>query len=317
MFHLNERFVEYSLGGIYFLNGLRMNLITLLRAFHATARHGGMSGGARFLNVSQPTVSNHVHALETEFGVELFVQRGRRVELTEFGQSLLDITNRLFELETESRKLLLEAKGLMVGHLRVGAVGPYNVMHLLSVFHQCNPRIRVSMNVGDSTEVIDLIRNYQADIGVLVHEVDDPRMVSIAYRRQQLVVFAHAQHPLAQRSKLKLSDLEGEAMVVREAGSTTQTVFDQALQAAGVTVRPVMEIGSRESVREAVAEGIGLGVVSEVAFIPDARLRRLPIVDFDAATYVHVICLRERLKSRLISAFLKVVEQTRPDREVN
>lgn len=313
MFHLNEKFVEYSLGSIYFLNGWPMNLITLLRAFHATARHGGMSAGARHLNLSQPTISNHITALETEFGVELLVQRGRRVELTELGQSLLDITNRLFELETESRKLLLEAKGLMVGHLRVGAVGPYNVMHLLSVFHKRNPRIRVSVSVGDSTEVIDLIRNYQADIGVLVKEVDDPRIVSIPYRRQQLLVFAHTQHPLAQRSELKLSDLEGEAMVVREIGSTTRTVFDRALHAAGVTVRPVMEIGSRESIREAVAEGIGLGVVSDVAFLPDSRLRRLPIVDFDAATYAHVICLRERLKSRLISAFLKIVDEMRPE----
>lgn len=294
-----------------------MNLITLLRAFHVTARHGGMSAGARALNVSQPTVSNHLHALETEFGVELFVQRGRRVDMTELGQSLLDITNRLFELETESRKLLLEAKGLTVGHLRVGAVGPYNAMHLLSVFHRRNPRIRVSVSVGDSTEVIDLIRNYQVDVGVVVREVDDPRVVSIPYRRQKLVVFAPAQHPLAQRSKLKLRDLEGQAMVVREAGSTTRTVFDQALQSAGVIVRPVMEIGSRESIREAVAEGIGLGVVSEFAFIPDSRLRCLPISDFDAATYANVICLRERLKSRLISAFLEVVEQTKPERRTD
>lgn len=294
-----------------------MNLITLLRAFHATARHGGMSAGARFLNVSQPTISNHIHALESEFGVELFVQRGRRVELTELGNHLLDITNRLFELESESRKLLLEAKGLMVGHLRVGAVGPYNVMHLLSLFHQRNPRIRVSMSVGDSTEVIDLIGNYQADIGLLVQKVDDPRIVSIPYRRQQLLVFAHAKHPLAQRAQLTLRDLEGQAMVVREVGSTTRTVFDRALKMAGVSVRPVMEIGSRESIREAVAQGIGLGVVSDVAFIPDPRLRRLPIVDFDAATYAHVICLRERLKSRLISAFLDIVEQAKRERSTD
>lgn len=312
MFHLNERFIEYFLICIYFMNGSSMNIMTMLRAFHATARHGGMTAGARSLGVSQPTISNHIHALESEFGVELFVHRGRRVELTEFGQSLLDITNRLFELESEARKLLLEAKGMIVGNLRVGAVGPYNVMPLLSAFHRHNPRIRVTMTVGDSTQVIDLIRNYQADIGVLVHNVNDPRMLSIPYRRQQLVIFAHSKHPLAQRSKLCLRDIEGAAMVVRELGSTTRTVFDQALKAAGVSVRPVMEIGSRESIREAVAEGIGLGVVSEAAFIADSRLRVLPIIDFNAATYAHIICLRERLNSRLISAFLEVVEQSRP-----
>jgi DNA-binding transcriptional LysR family regulator len=79
-------------------------------------------------------------------------------------------------------------------------------------------------------------------------------------------------HPLAQRSSLKLRDLEAQPFIMREVGSTTRNVLEKALAQKGVRVNIVIEIGSRESIREAVAAGIGLGSVSEVAFIPDTRI---------------------------------------------
>ena len=100
-------------------------------------------------------------------------------------------------------------------------------------------------------------------------------------------------------------------MVVREPGSTTRSVFEAALDRAGVRVNPIMEIGSRESIREAVACGIGIGVVSDIAYIPDARLRPLPVTDLDAHSYCHVICLRDRLRSRLVVAFLQLLDGLR------
>lgn len=288
-----------------------MKLLTGLRAFHYTARLGGMTAAARELGVSQPTVSAHIGALERQFGVELFVQQGRRLYPTELGTGLLEITNRLFELENEAQGVLMEAKGLVRGHLRVGAVGPYNVMPMLAAFNQRHPRIFVTLSVGDSSQIVDRILNYDADVGVLVHAVSDERVVNIPYRRQPLVVFAHREHPLARQPRLRLTDLQDQDFVVRESGSTTQAVFQQTLDRAGVRIRPVMEIGSRESVREAVANGIGLGVVSEVAYLPDPRISPLAIDDLAAHTHCHVVCLRERLKSRLVTSFLDVVHETR------
>jgi aminoethylphosphonate catabolism LysR family transcriptional regulator len=284
-----------------------MRFLTGLRAFHYTARYGGSTAAAQAMGVSQPTVSSHVNALEREFGVELFVQVGRRLVLTEFSESLLTLTNRMFELEEEAQALMTEAQGLRSGHLRIGAVGPFNVMRMLGAFRERYPGIFVSLSVGDSSQVVERIVNYTADIGVLVHDVVDERVESIPFRRQQLVVFAHHLHPLVGRT-LQMADLEGQAMVMREPGSTTRKVFEAALRQAGVRVKPVMEIGSRESIREAVACGLGLGVVSDIAYIPDARLRQLTISDFDACSHAHVICLRERMKSRMILSFLQVAE---------
>lgn len=283
-----------------------MRFITGLRAFHYTARCGGTTAAAHAMGVGQSTVSSHVSALERQFGVQLFVQVGRRLVLTEFGESLLVMTNRLFELEDEARYLLTEAHGLQRGHLRIGAVGPYNVMQILVAYRSCYPGIFVTLTVGDSSQVVDRILNYHVDIGVLVHDVQDERVESIPFRRQRLVVFAHHEHSLVGR-KLRLKDLEGQEMIVREPGSTTQQVVNRRLREAGVRVKPVMEIGSRESVREAVACGLGLGVVSDIAYMPDPRLRQLDIGDFDAYSHSHVICLRERMRSRLVMSFLEML----------
>lgn len=288
-----------------------MRFLTGLRAFHYTARCGGTTAAAQTMGVSQPTVSAHIGALETRYGVQLFAQVGRRLVLTEFGESILVLTNRLFELEEEARELMTDAQGVQRGHLRISAVGPYNVMRMLATFRKAYPRIFVTLSVGDSSQIVERVLNYQADVGVLVHDVRDERVHSIPFRRQRLVVFAPRNHPLAQRTALTLADLDGVEMVVRENGSTTRKVFEQALAEAGVRVRTTMEIGSRESIREAVACGLGLGVVSDIAYVPDPRLRQLPIRDLSVHSYAHVICLRERLKSRLVAAFIDQLDAVR------
>ena len=106
--------------------------------------------------------------------------------------------------------------------------------------------------------------------------------------------------------------MAGQPLIVREAGSTTRRAFDQAMREAGVAPRVVMEIGSRESIREAVAKGIGLGVVSEAEFIPDPRIRALPVSDAEIHTAAHVVYLEERQNARLVRAFLAVLSGLLP-----
>jgi DNA-binding transcriptional LysR family regulator len=124
-----------------------------------------------------------------------------------------------------------------------------------------------------------------------------------------LIVFAPVSHPLANRKTMTLSDLEGQEFVLREQGSQTRSMFESGLAVAGVQIRSSLEVGSRESVREAVAQGLGLGVVAQTAFVADSRLVVLPISDMNLSTHVHVICLAERLTAPLIARFLGVVEE--------
>jgi LysR family transcriptional regulator, low CO2-responsive transcriptional regulator len=280
---------------------------TQLRSFHAVANRASFTAAARELGVSQPTVTTQVKSLEREFGVELFTRRGRRVELTETGSGLLDITRRLFADEIEAADFLNETRELKTGHLRVGAVGPYHVTDMLAAFNARYPELYVSVTVGNSRDTLRDLLDYRTDVAVLAHVDPDPRLAAIPYRRHRVIVFCPADHPFARRRGVRARDLDGQRLVVREAGSTTRRAFDQEMRRAGVLPKIVMEIGSRESIREAVAKGIGLGVVSEAEFIPDQRIHALPVIDVEIYTYAHVVYLQERQNARLVRAYLEVL----------
>jgi aminoethylphosphonate catabolism LysR family transcriptional regulator len=280
---------------------------TQLRSFHAVALHGSFTAAARALHVSQPTVTAQVKALEETYGVELFFRRGRRLQLTDLGRQLLQISQRVIEAEKEAIELLTESRELLTGHLKVGAVGPYHVTEMLAAFNRGYPNVQVSVALNNSRKAAEDVLDYRTDVAVLAHIDEDPRLLAIPYSRHDVVVFAHRDHPLAGHRRVPINALEGAGVIMREQGSTTRRAFEEALASAGVQPRVVMEIGSRESIREAVARGIGLGVVSEAEFTPGERLRVIRIADAEIFTYAHVVCLRERRHRRLIAAFLGVV----------
>lgn len=290
-------------------------LYTQLRAFHGVATEGGFTAASKVLNVGQPTLTSQVKALETYYKVELFHRRSRRVDLTEAGKDLFQLTRRILNLETEARDLLHAYSGMHTGTLHIGAVGPYHATEMLSAFSELYPDIRLSVAIGNSREMVDLLQNYSVDVAVLAHVEDDPRIYAMPYSRHPVNVFVHKSHQFASRKKIKIKDLQGQRMVLREKGSTTRLAFEEALAKQNLSISPVMEIGSREAVWLAVAGGIGIGVVSDIEFIPHPDIQMVEVSDAEIFTTAHVNCLTERKESRLIEAFFKVARDVKEIRD--
>ena len=285
--------------------------LTQLRSFHAVARAGGFTGAAKLLHISQPTVTTQVRFLEETYGIELFYRRGHTVRLTPLGEQLFGLAQRIFAIEGETVNLLKDSGELKSGHLRVGAVGPFHVTEMLAGFNRRFPGIEVSMRVGNSAAVLQALIDYQTDVAVLAQFTDDPRFHSVPYSRHPIVIFVHRSHRFAGRGAIGIAELEGEGMILREVGSTTRKAFDDALTKANVKPRVVMEIGSREAIREAVIKGVGIGTVSEVEYIPDPELVMVRLSDVEILTHAHVVCLEERRGARLVAAFLDIVDELR------
>ncbi len=279
---------------------------TQLRSFHAVAAEGGFTAAARALNVTQPTVTVQVRSLEQYFKVELFHRRGRTVVLTDTGRDLFELTRRIMSLEAEATDLLNAVGGFHSGQLKVAAVGPYHVTEMLASFNERHPGIKVSVETGNSQDALQALFEFRADVGVLAHVEDDPRIVAQPFSRHPVIVFVNKYHRLAQRKAVRMAELSGERMVLRETGSTTRLAFEEALEHAGVAIDPVMEIGSREALWMAVQRGIGIGVVSDIEFVPHPDLHAVRIKDAEVYTYAHVVCLAERADSRMIKAFFEV-----------
>lgn len=277
-----------------------------LRAFHAVASARSFTEAARVLGVSQPAVSMAVRGLEESYGVELLV-RGRRVEPTALGQALLEAVRPLFALETEAAEILGEASGLLRGHLRVGADAPYVVVPVLAAFRRDHPGVTLSLSLGNAQEVLRDLLDGRTDVAAFSDGPTDPRLFAVAAARSRQVVVVAKDHPWASRKALHLADLQGAPMVMREEGSVTRRAFEAAIREAGVEPEVVMELGSREAVQEAVAAGIGVGVVIEAERGHDARLVALPFADAAIEHVELVACLAERRRLRSVAAFLDLV----------
>ena len=280
-----------------------------LRAFNAVATQGSYTRAAEVLHVSQPTLSAHVKELEERYGVKLFERRGRGVDITEFGRSVLDITQRLFKTEMEVEELLISARELVTGHLRVGSDSPYHIIPILAVFQGRYPGIQLSISFGSSDELMKSLSSSKCDIGVLSNiPDDDTRLFSVPLKPDSLVVFVNQSHPWANRSSIRLGELKDQRLVLREAGSSTRALFVQAMNVMRIPLNDVMEIGSREGVREAVAVGLGVGVVSQSEFGCDNRLHALTVSDAKLEIIEYVACLRERRPMRVIRAFFELLD---------
>jgi aminoethylphosphonate catabolism LysR family transcriptional regulator len=248
-----------------------------LRAFHAVAMAGGFTAAAKQLRITQPTLSSQVAQLEARNGATLFHRRGRKVELTALGASLLEITRRLFDLEGEAAALLAAERSLASGRLALGADSPHHILGRVAEFHRRHPGVRIALAIGNSEEILAGLFDYRLDAAVLADVPDDPRLLTRELHRDPIVVFVPREHAWAKKAAIDIKELAGQKMVARESGSVTRALFEGALAHAKVAVDTVLEIESREAVREAVAQGLGFGVISAAEMSPDPRLRMIPL----------------------------------------
>lgn len=293
-------------------------IYTQLRSFHAVAAEGGFTAASRALGIGQPTITSQVRALERYFSVELFHRRGRSVELTSAGRELFQIAQRIMILGDEATDLLNAHGGFHTGHIKVGAVGPYHAIEMLWAFNERHPGIRVSVAVGNSRDMVEQLLDYSVDVAVLAHVEDDPRIFATPFSRHPVVIFVNMDHPWAKqgRRSIRIAELQGQRMVLRETGSTTRLAVETALRKASVTIDPVMEIGSREAVWLAVVRGIGIGAVSDIEFIHHPALHVVQVKDADIFTTAHVNCLTERKDSRLVREFFAVARTLKAERSL-
>ena len=224
-----------------------------LKAFHMVASQSSFTHAAKALNVGQPTISAHIKTLEDYFKVELFYRRGRTVELTDVGRSLFTITQGLYGHEAEAISYLRSIGRNDGGRLRLGAVGPHDVMALTQAFRQRYPRVELSVSVAPRDAIMAGLAGFDFDVGVVADAVTDSRYFCMLYDRHPVRIMVPHSHRLAKRRFLRIADLEGEGFILRDAGSATRRAFEPALLDAGVRIRPIMEINVREAVREAKA----------------------------------------------------------------
>ncbi|OLS63247.1 LysR family transcriptional regulator [Pseudomonas putida] len=278
-----------------------------LKAFYRVARLGSITLAAKKLGLSQPTVTTQIRNLESHYGVELFYRGGRRLALSEEGARLLPMVRDLLQKEADI-EFFLRNSGQQQGTLRVAATAPYYILDLVKIFRERLPQVEVSVEIGNSQQVLELLEEYRVDVAASSQLLEDNRLIRRILGTDPLVVAVHRSHPLASRESVPLAALAGHCLLMREQGSTTRKLTEQMLEEAGVKVGALLEIGSRESIREAVLRNIGISIIArhEVPHNPELR-----VLSLEGAPVMHeyLYCLKERRQARLPAAFLGLAQE--------
>lgn len=281
--------------------------IKQLRAFHYVALAGGFSQAARELATSQSTLSVQVAQLEANSGFSLLERKPRGATVTPHGQALFELTTRLFAAEAEVREFLGNEAGRAGGHLRVAADGPFLPLPILSSLKSARPGLRVGLAIDNSDKVIDALLSYRADVGITARYPEDRRIHAHHFLTMKLGLCVPVGHELAARGSIHMEELKGLSFVMRERGSLTREVFERNIADHYISLGSVMEVSTREGIREAVSAGFGISVVADREIGHDSRLAFVPIADATHAVREYAVCLAERQHLPLVRDFFSHV----------
>ena len=246
--------------------------------FLSVLEHGSFSAAGRELGMTQPAVSNHLHALEERFGVTLLT-RGGRLRATPAGESLARHARRVLAeisaLETEMARHSGPRGRLVVGVSTTP--GELLLPRLAAVFSARYPEVTLDVRVADTEEILATLLSREVEVAVVGRAVEHPRLVGHVIEEDELVPVVAAANRLASganEESVTAAELAGQAFVLREEGSATRRAGEEGLRAAGIgEMQVAMELGSNAAVAGAVAAGAGIGVVPArlAASQPDVR----------------------------------------------
>lgn len=280
-----------------------------LKAFHAVAAYGGFSRAAERLALTQPAISDQIRKLEEAYGSELFLRRRGGIELTSFARKLYAVTERMFEAEAQALELLSRARGLEEGSLSIGADAASHVLPLIRRFRERYPKIGLRLVAGNSAQLLGKLDRFEIDFAVIAGTPPQQDYHARLLRQDTISAFTAKTHPFARRAEISFAEFVQQPVVLREEGSVTRNLLLEEVARRSLSLTDVMEIESREAAREAVASGIGIGIVSTAEIVPDARLHTLRFADWEASMSEWLVCLAARADLHIIRAVLGLLRR--------
>jgi len=292
----------------------------LVRIFSAVAQHMSFSRAAEALYISQPAVSKAVRELEHQLGVALFERGAGKLNLTEAGALLAERGRAIMAIEETAEEDLRVLKGLQRGILRIGSsttIATYLLPPVIATYLREHPNIDLHLTIQNTHTILNLLLDYQVDIALVEGSVADERIECEPWRPDELVVIAAPGHPLVPKAggqPVPVNRLADELFLMREPGSGTRETGEAALAAKGLSLRRTIELGSTETIKEAVAAGLGLAIVSKAAIADQLALNKLailPCADLEIRRTFTRVRLIGRTPSPAARAFDQLIVQTR------
>jgi len=265
----------------------------LLRLFATVAKAGSFSKAAEILLLSQPSISKGVRDFELQLGCRLLDRTPRGVKPTREGLALMRHADALFAAERAAEDELRALRSLDSGSLRIGAsttIATYFIPDYLGAFHARHPGIDLQLTSANTRDIAELMLAHEIEIGLVEGPVEQEGLKSEPWRTDEMTLIVGSQHAFAQdRAAIDPNRIAGEILIVREPGSGSREVIAQALARKHIEPARTLEIGSTEAIKQVVAAGLGIAIVSAAAAKDQVALGRLKTVELRGLSIVRTL----------------------------
>jgi len=288
-----------------------------LRSFLAVVDHGGFTKAAKILRMSQPAVSTHINELEKNLGVELFEKIGSRTRISSPGEAIVGEARAILQGVRHLQVMAQESETGIGGVLAIGASttpGNYVLPRRMAEFERLYPSVQTRLVIGNSARILERLDANEVDLGAVGLNPPADRYVSRPLSDDEIVLFAPLSHPLARRrGEIPIAELAGQRFILRESDSATRRTTEGWFTSRKLNPT-VMELGCPETVKRAVAAGLGLGILTKFAISPESGERGfvvLRVPGFPIRRSLYIVHLRGKRLTRTMTAFLDLLKSPR------
>jgi DNA-binding transcriptional LysR family regulator len=283
-----------------------------LQVFLSVSKHLNYTRAGEEINLSQPSVSVRIHQLETELGMKLFEQLGKKVVLTDAGQLLVPYANRVIAAVDDAQHAIEELKGLERGSMRIGASttpGMYLVPQVVAHFKRLHPKIDIQLRIKDTREVEDGVLRNEFDFGFVGGHLTTAEVDAISWLTDELLLVVPPTHKFAKRKSIGKFDLRLERFILREPGSATRATIVNQANKSDLELETIIEMENPESVKKAVQSGLGIAFISKFAVTTELKAKSLVAVsirDLKIQRELKIVHRMDKHLSRAARAFIEM-----------
>ena len=301
---------------------MRALLSDSLKVFITVANTKNFSKAAKVLNLTQPAISFQIQTLEQYYQTMLFDRVNRHVKLTESGELLLEYALSMNDLQAELERKMQQLTGQVKGNLTIGAsrtVGEYIMPYIVSAFKKEYPDVDIALEIYNTRQVENNIMNNTIDVGLVESDISNKKLFYQDFLDDELVLIVSSNHRWASEETISLLELKDEPFIIREAGSGSRLVFEQALLDSDFDIENlniIMEIGNITAIKTIVASGLGVSVVSKWAaedMVNSGEICILRIKEFTIHRKLSIILNNDFFESEACSKFVRFLGEMRPE----
>ena len=291
-----------------------MNL-NQLKIFYLAAKQGSLSAAAQALYITQPAVTKGIQRLQEHYEIKLFNRFGKKMALTDAGEVLYGIAESIFELENQAEESLRDFQQRKRGFIQIlssESFGSYYLPFIINRFSKENPRIRISVNLLPTEQVVEKTATLACDLGFISYPVPHKKLFMREVLEDSYQIIVPAGHPLASKSVIEPEDLAGQSLIVHEKGSAPRKSTEEFLRRHNITIPIPLELSNNEAIKTAVEEGLGVAVITRRVVskeIEMGTLRAIPLSDPAMKRKFYLIHHKDKYISRPLQGLIDTVQQ--------